>query len=356
MELLTGIKVVDFTRYFPGPFATLRLSDWGAEVVKVEAPEGEPGRYLNRYEGKEGSVFRSVNRGKRGLLANLKDPADAQRVMEEIATADAVIEGFRPGVAERLGFGFEAVKAVKPDIVYCSLTGYGQTGPYVRLSGHDLNYMALSGCLDQIKDATGRPVKPRLAFADLVGGIAATEAVLAGLVHRNETGEAAYLDVSLTEAAFALMGLHATNWSLGFGTRGQMDDSIAYDIYETSDGRYVTLGAMEEKFWRNFCDAVGAPDLYEGKETLPGEDNPYFVRLRDIIKAHDFAYWLKFFEENDCCFAPVLNVEEALKVQSFQERGLVDERWGATYVATHYLDGEPFLQGDEPFPPLGGDQ
>lgn len=353
MQLLEGLKVVDFTRYFPGPYATLRLSDWGAEVVKVESCEGEPGRFLNTHEGREGSVFRSVNRGKKGVLANLKDDADRSRVLEIVEGADVLVEGFRPGVMARLGLDYEAVKRVNPSIVYCSLTGYGQTGPYVELSGHDLNYMALSGCLDQLLDAEGRPVKPLIAFADLVGDIAASEAMLAGLVRRGLTGEGCYLDVSLTEAAFSLMGLHATHASLGGGVHGQMDPSIAYGVYETSDGRYVTIAAMEDKFWRNFCEAVGRPDLVDGKNTLPSEDNRYYRELRDIFASKDFAWWRGFFEQADCCFAPVLTAEEALDVGSFQERGLVGEKWGARYVATHYLDGEPFLEGDEPFPSLG---
>lgn len=352
MKLLEGVKIVDLTRYFPGPFATLRLSDWGAEVVKVEAPEGEPGRCINRYEDAEGSVFRSVNRGKRGIFANLKDEVDRRVVLDEIASADALIEGFRPGVAARLGLGYDAVLAVKPDIVYCSLTGYGQSGPYANLSGHDLNYMALSGCLDQLLDGDGRPIKPAIAFADLIGGIAASEALLAGIVRRDKTGEPCYIDVSLTEAVLSIMGLHATHWSLGQGLHGQMDGTISYAIYETSDGRHVTLAAMEDKFWKNFCDGVGAPDLYEGKNTIPGADNPYYVRICAIFREHDFDHWMRFFKENDCCFAPVLNIGEALEVESFRERGLVEQNWGATYIATHYFDGDGFLTGDEPYPPL----
>ena len=353
MNLLKDIKILDLTRYFPGPYATLRLADWGAEVIKLEAPEGEPGRFLNTYEGAEGSVFRSVNRGKQGLFANLKDADDKQRVIDVISNCDALIEGFRPGVMARLGLDYESVRQINPRIVYCSLTGYGQTGPYANLSGHDLNYMALSGCLDQLCDESGRPIKPMIAVADLVGGIAASEAVLAGLVHRATAGEGCYLDVSLTEAVFGMMGLHATHASLGGGLHGQMDPSIAYAIYRTSDGRYVTIAAMEDKFWRNFCEAVGRPDLIEGKNTLPEEDNRYFREVRSVIASKDFAYWNDFFKRVDCCFAPVLTVEESLQVESFRTRGLVGEKWDATYVATHYLNGASFLEGDETFPKLG---
>lgn len=352
MALLDGITIVDFTRYFPGPYATLRLSDWGAKVIKVEAHDGEPGRFINEYQGVEGSVFRSVNRGKQGLFANLKNAAERERVEEIIKSADAVIEGFRPGVMKRLGLDYERVAQLKPDIVYCSLTGYGQTGSYESLSGHDLNYMALSGVLDQLKDTQGVPVKPMIALADLIGGIAASEAILAGLVHRSVTGEGTYCDVSLAESAFCLMGLHATTASLGGGLYGAMDPSIAYAIYETRDGRYVTIAAMEDKFWRNFCDKVGRPELYEGKNTLPGDDNPYYVALKELFASRDFAYWKDFAKTADCCFAPVLTIEEAMEETSFAERGLVERRWDAAYVATHYLDGAPFLEGDEPYPAL----
>lgn len=352
MSLLKGVKVIDFTRYFPGPYATLRLADWGAEVIKLESHDGEPGRFLNTYEGAEGSVFRSVNRGKQGAFADLKDAREKERVVRIIEESDVLIEGFRPGVMARLGLDYESVKQVNSGIVYCSLTGYGQTGPFANLSGHDLNYMALSGCLDQLCDETGRPVKPMIALADLVGGVAASEAVLAGLVHRGMTGEGCYLDVSLTEAVLGMMGLHATHASLGGGLHGQMDPSIAYALYQTSDGRFVTLAAMEDKFWRNFCNAIGKPHLFEGKNTLPEESNPYYREVREAIASKDFAYWQEFFERVDCCFAPVLTIEESVDVASFRERGLVGEKWGATYLATHYGCDEAFLKGGEPYPKL----
>lgn len=352
MKLLEGIKVVDFTRYYPGPYATLRLADWGARIVKVESHDGEPGRFLNTYDGAEGSVFRSVNRGKCGIFADLKNEEDKASIIELISDADVVIEGFRPGVMGRLGLDYESVRQVKADIVYCSLTGYGQTGPFVSLSGHDLNYMALSGCLDQLCDKDGRPVKPMIALADLIGGVAASEAVLAGLVHRGTTGRGCYLDVSLTEAVFGLMGLHATHAALGGGLHGQMDPSIAYAIYETQDGRYVTIAAMEDKFWENFCEAVERPDLIEGKNTLPEDENHYYREVCDVFASRDFRYWQGFFEKVDCCFAPVLNIEEALDVASFRERGLVEKKWGASYIATHYLNNEEFLGGDDPYPRL----
>ena len=352
MNLLTGLKILDFTRYFPGPYATLRLSDWGAEVLKVESLEGEPGRRLNVFNDEEGSVFRSDNRGKRAVHVDLKDPEMLEEVFALVARADVVIEGFRPGVMDRLGLGYEAVRAIKSDIVYCSLSGYGATGPNAGLSGHDINYMALSGCLDQLLDDKGKPVKPQIAFADLVGGICASEAVLAGLVKRGATGQGCYLDISLTESILGMMGLHAVHSSLGYGTHGEMDESISYAVYETADGRYVSLGAMENKFWANFCEAVGRPDLLPAKNEPAKLGNRAYQEMCCIFSTYDFAYWRHFFTQVDCCFAPVLNIEEVLDEPGFKTRGMIGERWGAKYIATHYDIGESFLQEADPFPPL----
>lgn len=352
MQLLKGIKIIDFTRYFPGPYAALRLLDWGAQVVKIESPEGDPARALYPYHGAEGPVFRSVNRGKSAICANLKDDEGKRRVWEEIKDADIILEGFRPGVMARLGFSYEDAKAVNPGIVYCSLSGYGQTGPLSTISGHDINYMALSGCLDQLIDSAGRPIKPWIAIADLVGGLAASEAMLAGLAHRALTGEGCYCDISLAESALSLLGLQMTNYSLTGETRGCMDTSISYGVYETKDGRFVTIGAMEDKFWTAFCNAAGCPDLIPEKDSPADIENPAFRRMCEVIKAKDFAYWLNFFKENDCCFAPVLSMAEVSEFEGFWQRGIFQEKWGATYVGTHYLNGDPFLCSQEPYPAL----
>lgn len=351
--MLDGVTVLDFTRYLPGPFATLRLQDWGATVIKVEDPSGDPGRYLNRSGGAEGSLFRTVNRGKRGVVANLKDPDDRKMVQELAMTADVVLEGFRPGGADRLGVGYETLTALNPALVYVSLSGYGQDGPNASLSGHDLNYQAMSGLLDQLLDANGEPIKPKIAIADLIGGLVASEAMLAGLVKRGRTGTGCYMDVSVTEAVLSILGLHVTHRSIGGGLHGTEGNSISYNIYRTKDARYVTLGALEPKFWAAWCDGVGAPELVESKNSAPEPGNPAFVRVTEIFASRTLAEWVEFSESVDCCLAPVLNIDEVIENAGFRDRGIIADRWGGTYVATHFVNRDEFLTGEDPFPQLG---
>lgn len=353
MDILKGITILDFTRYFPGSFTTQRLCDWGAKVIKIESPSGDPARLQLQVDGKEGAVFRAVNRNKSSLMVNLKEEEGKKIVQDLVKEADVIFEGFRPGVMQKLGFGYEDVLKINDKIVYVSLSGYGATGPYVTLSGHDINYASISGFLDQFRDESGRPVKPTIAIADLAGTMAASEAILAGLVKRAIHNEPSYFDVSITEAIFSFMTLHATQFSLTGELNGCTDPSISYHLYETKDGRFVSLGAMEPKFWANFCNAVGHPELIEKQLTIAEPSNPAYELMCKIVAEKDFAYWCQFFEENDCCFAPVLNIEEALKVKSFVERGFVQEGWGATYLASHFMNGEKLCQGDEPYPELG---
>jgi len=335
MLLLEGIKVVDFTRYFPGPFATLRLEEWGAEVIKVEDPNGDPSRVM-------GTLYRAMNRGKQSVCADLKDAAQREIVLDLMKSADIVVEGFRPGVADRLGIGYEAARAMNPEVVYCSISGYGQKTSLARLSGHDLNYMALAGMLAQFSDASGRPIKPKIALADAVSGIVASEAILAGLVRKSRTGEGAYLDISITEAVSLLLGLHVAELSesgVEMGDQGV----ISYNIYESKDGRFVTLGAMEEKFWVNFCTAVARPDLIPAKDTPDVAENSYFGEMVDLMKSRTFSEWTDFFLTVDCCFAPVFNVGELAGLPWVKERGLIEHKWGLDHMATHYPNGDGFL-------------
>jgi len=179
--MLEGIKIIDFTNYLPGPYATLRLADLGAEIIKVEPPEGDPARNTGISKQGSGLVFLANNRQKKSITLNLKEKDGVETALKLIAHADVLIESFRPGVMEKLGLGFKAVQKVKPDIVYCSISGYGQKGLLSKLGNHDLNYMAVSGVLAQLKDKQGKPVHPSITIADYLGGFAANERILAGL-------------------------------------------------------------------------------------------------------------------------------------------------------------------------------
>jgi len=354
-KLLEGITVVDFSQYFPGPFCTLRLQDRGATVIKVETPTGDPARTMDTIDGKEGCVFRSQSRGKKSVVVDLKNSEQYKKIVKVISKADVVIEGFRPGVVQKLGIDFDTLLKVNPKLVYCSLSGYGQSGTLSKLGGHDINYMALSGVLSQMRAPSGAPIKPFIAIADLVGGLSASEAILSGLVYRARTGKGIYLDLSMTDTMVSFMGLHVSLQSATGAEHGIYNDYIAYDVYETKDGRHVTLGAIEEKFWVNFCKGVDREDMIPGHYASPDADNYYRMELIKIFKSRTFAEWSDFSLKVDCCLAPVLDSSELRDSVYIKDRRLIEEKWGMAYVGTNYDPDESFLNCDAPYPELGQD-
>lgn len=352
--MITGIKIIDFTRYFPGPFGTLRLADRGAEVIKIEEPKGDPARFMDTINGEEGCIFRSQSRGKKSMVLNLKDEDQRRRVLKLIRTADVVIESFRPGVPKRLGIDYDSLITINPSLVYCSLSGYGQNTSISHMAGHDLNYMALGGVLAQLKDPAGVPVKPHIALADLIGGIVASEAILAGLVQKERTGESVYLDVSITDALISMMGLHVSHESATHEEHGINDHGICYDIYETKDKRYMTIGAIEDKFWYNFCKGVGREDLLPYQKTMPEATHLYYIEMVNIFKSRTFAEWSEFALKVDCCMAPVLETSELANSPYVKERSLIEHKWGLNYAGTQYTPaGQTFLTSSAPYPKLG---
>jgi alpha-methylacyl-CoA racemase len=354
-KLLTGTTILDLTRYFPGPFATLRLLDRGCSVIKVEDPGGDPARTMDSLGGKEGAVFRTMSRGKDFVALNLKDAEDRERFYSLVRRADVLVESFRPGVTARLGADYQTLSQINPKLVYVSLSGYGQAGALAKMAGHDLNYLSRAGVLDQLLDSGGDPIQPQIALADLFAGFAASEAMLAGLASRAITGRGSYQDVSMTDAVLSIMGLHAMLAGAGKGGHGMNDNGIGYGVFRTGDGRYVTLCAIEEKFFRNFCEATGNPDLAEYRQSEPNMSNPHYRRVAEIIAGHDFEYWSRFALEVDCCMAPVLHTEELAESLYVKERGMIEHGWGCDYVATDYMHGESFLAGERPFGAVGED-
>lgn len=319
--MLDGIRIVDFTNYIPGPFATLRLAELGAEVIKVEAPEGDPARNTG-----EGYVFNSHNRGKKSIVINLKQTEGKMLALDLLARADVVVESFRPGVMDKLGLGYEAVKKVNPGIVYCSVTGYGRNGDMSNLGSHDLNYMSLSGALAQMKDSSGRPVHPTHTFSDYIGGMAASERILAALVARGKTGEGSYHCISLADSMASLMANHVliekeTGYPNGVSVLN--GNVIGYGLYETKDGRYVSLGALEPKFWRNFCQAVGREDWLSEHYSRPENSNPVYIELVDLFKSKTLSQWADFGMKVDCCLTPVLEAGELAHYPYWREKNFV---------------------------------
>lgn len=334
--MLKGLRVVDFSRYLPGPYASLRLADLGAEVIKVESPvSGDPARQMGGELKGVGLLFLANNRNKKSVTINLKEKAGQELAFKLASKADVVIESFRPGVAEALGIGYQALKEVRPELIYCSLTGYGQTGPISDLGSHEINYMSISGLLSQMKDNQGKPVQPSFQFEDMIGGLAASEAILAALVKRSMTHEGAYLDCAITDALVGMTTFHSIIQKVsgtGYGISEITGKVINYTIYETEDGRYLSLAALEKKFWVNFCRAVYKEEWIKDHLSLADTGNATYVAVMRLFKSRTLVEWTKFGREVDCCMTPILEIEEMMNFDYVVSKDLVWEKntesWG----------------------------
>jgi alpha-methylacyl-CoA racemase len=339
---LAGLRVLDLTRLLPGPVATLHLADLGAEVIKIEdTGAGDYARTLSAgaAPGEDSYFFRIVNRNKRGMRLDLKRPQGVEVFLRLAKDADVIVEGFRPGVVDRLGVGYEAVKAINPRIVYCAITGYGQDGPWRDRAGHDINYVATAGVLDQIGTAGGPPALPNFQIGDLLGGgMTAVAGILAAVIAAKTSGEGRYVDVSMTDAVFA----HAYSPLLATLIHGrpqprgadQLSGALpGYGIYRTQDDRYMAVGALEPKFWDMFCDALGRPDLKP--HGFIGGDKATWVRgeLEALFAGQPLAHWEQVFAAVDCGVTPVLSMDEALCHPQLRARGMVVDGDGLTQLA-----------------------
>ena len=339
---LSGIRVLDLSRLLPGPFCTLLLADLGAEIIKVEEPgKGDYSRHYSANIDGIGINFLSLNRGKKSVTLNLKH-SEGPGILKKLASgADVLLEGFRPGVMDRLGVGFEALSSVNPRLIYCSLTGYGQTGPYRDYPGHDINYMGYAGA----SSLTGRrgedPRIPGVQVADIGGGaLMAAFSILAAIIARERTGRGQYLDVAMMDGVAFLLGIH-----LAAAARAIKDPSflemagekhaaggmrlnggrINCNIYRTKDGRFVTLGALEEKFWRNFCAITNRTDLIDKANAKDKERDALEEELRTLFSSRTFDDWMKLLAKQDVCFGPVNSLAEALNDPHLKARGMFVE-------------------------------
>jgi crotonobetainyl-CoA:carnitine CoA-transferase CaiB-like acyl-CoA transferase len=322
---LAGVRVLDLTRLLPGPFATMVLADLGADVVKVEALEGGDWlRGLPPLAGEQSGAFHAVNRNKRSVALDLRRPEGVAAFLRLAARADAVIESFRPGVVDRLGIGWEALRAANARVVLCSISGYGQDGPYAARAGHDLDYVALAGVLA----ANGPPERPLplgAQVADVAGGAwPAVAGLLAALLRARATGEGAHVDVSMTEGALALLAMPlGIAWARGAplerGRELLTGGAACYGIYRTKDGRFVALGALEPKFFAAFCAAVGRPELAP-RQLEDGGAGPR-AELEAIFAGRSRDDWAAFAAEHDVCLAPVLEGDEPRDDPQLRARG-----------------------------------
>lgn len=349
---LTGLRVLDLTRLLPGPVCTLYLADLGADVVKVEdTGAGDYARNLGNRPGTVSAFFRAVNRNKRSAALNLKDPRGRDAFLALAKSADAIVESFRPGVVARLKVDYDTIAAINPRIVYASLSGYGQTGPRASFAGHDINYLGFAGVLDQTGPRGGPPALSNLQVADLLGGAAtAAIGILAALVGAQRTGRGRYVDVAMADSALAhnIFALHAlTQWGRTF-PRGEdlLTGGVpCYGLYGTQDGRWLAVGALEDKFWQALCAAIDRPDLAGSALTLGEEGARARRELEALFASAPLAHWAERFADVDCCVTPVATLDEALADVQFVARDMIIERPDGSrqYAPPFKMSGPAFV-------------
>ncbi len=324
MQPLKGIKVLDFSTLLPGPMATLLLAEAGAEVLKIERPgSGDDMRGYTPKFGHDSVNFSLLNRGKKSIAIDLKSASERARLEALLREADVLVEQFRPGVMQRLGLDYDTVACMNPRIIYCSITGYGQTGPMAGVAAHDLNYLAESGMLGLSRGADGAPVLPPALIADIGGGAyPAVMNILLALQNRTQTGLGCHLDVAMADNLFAFM-----YWGLGSGwATGQWPAPGAelvtggtprYQIYRTSDDRYLAAAPLEDKFWNTFIELIGLR-----QEVLSADNTEIIRQVASIIAQHPASHWRERFKDRDVCCVVVADLEEAVNNPHFIERGL----------------------------------
>lgn len=316
MRPLEGLLVLDFSTLLPGPLASLMLAEAGARVVKIERPgRGDEMRSYEPKLGEDSINFVMLNRGKQSIAIDLKAPDAVERLTSLIKTADVIVEQFRPGVMERLGLGYEAVRKLNPKIVYCSITGWGQTGPKAQVAAHDLNYMAETGVLGLSAGADGAPVLPPVLAADVAGGtMPAVINILLALRQRDLTGYGCHLDVAMGDSLFTFL-----YWALGEGFSGNgwpkaggalvTGGSPRYQIYRTADDRYIAAAPLEDKFWDNFTRII---DLPEPLRDPAAPIEAVKAAIAERIGARTAEAWRAAFTGHDVCCSVVATLDEAV--------------------------------------------
>ncbi len=332
---LSDVKVLDLTRLLPGGFCSLLLADLGAEVLKVEdTGMGDYVRWAPPYYGDEeqqglgtrSALYLALNRGKRSIRLDLKSQAGREALLRLVEKYDVVLDGFRPGVLDRLGVGYERMREANRALVFCAITGYGQDGPYAQRAGHDMNYLGLVGLLGLTGAKDGPPVQSGGQIADLGGGaLMAAFGVMAALHERERSGEGQMVDVSMADGALSWLALVAGRWFCDGEAPRRGEQQLAggllcYFPYEAADG-WVTCGALEPKFWAAFCNGAGRPDLVEKQFEAPGSEA--WREVAEVFRSRSRDEWKAFNDEHDCCIEPVLDVGEALDSELVRARGMV---------------------------------
>lgn len=323
---LSGIRIVDLTRLAPGPYATRLLAELGADVIKVEPKEG--GDYARWWpplvgEPPTGYIFLELNHGKRSLALDLKDETAVSALAQLIATADVLVDGFRPGVLAKLGLDPEALRREHPKLIYCAITGFGLTGPDAMRAGHDIGYSARAGTLS-MSGASAAPVALGVQIADFAGALTAVSGILAALFERSRTGLGQVVDVSLTESAMAIGAINFAKVDAGLpfarGTELLDGSRPCYSIYRTADGRHLAVGALEPKFWQAFVGAIDLPELVASGLEEGEAGAKTRARIQARLAEHPLEHWTRLFRDVEACVEPVLTPEEAVNDPHWKAR------------------------------------
>lgn len=339
MTALAGCRVLDFSRLAPGPMATMILADLGADVIKVEEPGG--GRRARDERKVKGGdprktiedearwrTFNPLERNKRSIAVDLKAAAGREVVLRLAAASDVVVEGFRPGVAERLGISYDDVRLIRPDVIYCSITGYGRSGPRKRRTGHDLNYLAYAGALSLIAGPQNSAVVPTNVIGDYAGGsLYAAIAILAALLSRERTGTGQFIDLSMAEGVVALLAveiarLFNTGSAPTAGTTYLTGGAAYYNVYTAKDGRRLTIACNEPHFFATLCDLLDVPEMVERQFDGPAGQNANYVALQERFAKRTLQEWASMFDEVDVPFEPVRSLAEVVQDRDLWSRGM----------------------------------
>jgi crotonobetainyl-CoA:carnitine CoA-transferase CaiB-like acyl-CoA transferase len=329
---LEGVRVLDLTRLLPGPYCSLLLADFGADVIKVEDPNG--GDYARWYAPKvanQSAMFISLNRNKRSITLDLKSEKDKEVFIDLIRTADVLIESFRPGVMERLGLGYEELKKQNPKLIYCAITGYGQSGPYAKEPGHDLNFLSYAGLLHLQGAANGNPLMSSVQIGDIGGGsLMATIGILLSIIDVKKSGKGQFVDISMLDGAVSWMQTILPDyWATGqLPNRGELTlngGKACYEVYRTKDNRFISVGALEYKFWKNFCKVIGKEELIERLDEPVQQQLRMKAEVQEVILQKSLAEWLVVFEGIDACVSPVLTPQEMVENPQIKHREMIEE-------------------------------
>jgi crotonobetainyl-CoA:carnitine CoA-transferase CaiB-like acyl-CoA transferase len=337
---LEGYRVLDLSAVYPGSLCTQILADLGAEVIKIESPAGgDPGRFIPPLVKKTSIFFHMINRNKKSVTLDLRNPRGRQILLRLVERTDVFVENTRPGNLKKIGLGYEDLAGINPRIVYCSITGFGQDGPFRDIPAHDINFLALSGILGLIGEKGRAPAIPDVQIAGAgAGGMNAAMGILSALLRRERTGRGQYIDAAILDGLTPFMALSMCLF-MNDGKEPRRGESIVgggyafWNVYRTKDDRYITLGCWEKKYWENFCRTVKRDDLSSEQHAPPPRQDEIIGEVRAIFMERTRDEWLQILNPNDICFAPVNSLKEALDHPQIRHRGL----W---FKGKHPEDGE----------------